>query len=278
MRGASHDVEGRKAMRRALTIAGSDSGGGAGIQADLKTFAALGVFGTSAITSVTAQNTIGVQGVYDLPPEFVGRQIDSVLDDIAIDAAKTGMLSSAAIIEVVAERVKAHAITRLVVDPVMVAKSGALLLQSDAVNALIERLLPLALVVTPNVPEAEALWGQRIAGLDEMRQAARRIHGFGPRYVVLKGGHLSARAIDLVFDGSHFTELDAERIDTPHTHGTGCVFSAAIAAELAKGSPVQEAVAGAKRFITAAIRHGFQLCKGIGPTDPMAAARSLTLS
>lgn len=265
-------------MRTALTIAGSDSGGGAGIQADLKTFAALGVFGTSAITSVTAQNTVGVQGVHDLPPEFVGRQIDSVLEDIDIDAAKTGMLSSAAIIEVVAAKVKAHAIKQLVVDPVMVAKGGAPLLQPDAVHTLIERLLPFALVLTPNVPEAEVLWEQRIVGLDEMRQAVRWIHGLGPRYVVLKGGHLGGRAIDLLFDGSRFTEFDAERIDTPHTHGTGCVFSAAIAAELAKGNPVPEAVATAKRFITAAIRYGFRLGKGFGPTDPIAAARSLTLS
>lgn len=263
-------------MRRVLTIAGSDSGGGAGIQADLKTFAALGVFGTSAITSVTAQNTMGVQGVHDLPPDFVGLQIDSVLEDIAIDAAKTGMLSSAAIIEIVAKKVKAHRIERLVVDPVMVAKSGAPLLQPQAVKALIERLLPLALVVTPNVPEAEALSGLRIGGLDGMRQSARQIHGLGSRYVVVKGGHLGGRATDLLFDGSVFTELDADRIDTPHTHGTGCVFSAAIAAELAKGSHVPEAVAAAKRFVTAAIRHGFQLGKGHGPTDPMAAAQPLT--
>src|SRR5574337_1288468 len=265
-------------MRRVLTIAGSDSGGGAGIQADLKTFAALGVFGTSAITSVTAQNTTGVQAVHDLPSEFVGRQIDSVLEDIAIDAAKTGMLSNAAIIKVVAAKVKAHAITRLVVDPVMVSKSGAPLLQPKAVKALIEHLLPLALVVTPNVPEAETLWEWRIEGLAEMYQAARRIFSLGPRYVVLKGGHLGIRAIDLLYDGSTFTMLDAERIDTPHTHGTGCVFSAAIAAELAKGSPVPEAVATAKRFITAAIRHGFQLGKGVGPTDPMAAAGNLAPS
>ncbi len=263
-------------MRRTLTIAGSDSGGGAGIQADLKTFAALGVFGTSAITSVTAQNTVGVQGVHDLPPEFVGRQIDSILEDIAIDAAKTGMLSSAEIIEVVAAKVRAHRIERLVVDPVMVAKSGAPLLRPDAVNALIEHLLPLALVVTPNVPEAEALSGLTIAGLDGMRQAARRIHGMGPRYLVVKGGHLQGRAIDLLFDGNAFAELDAERIDTPHTHGTGCVFSAAIAAHLAKEMPVPEAVSAAKRFVTSAIRHGFPLGKGHGPTDPMAAARGIT--
>ena len=265
-----------EAMWRALTIAGSDSGGGAGIQADLKTFAALGVFGTSAITSVTAQNTVGVQGVHDLPPEFVGRQIDSVLEDIAIDSTKTGMLSNAGIIEVVAARVKAHRIERLVVDPVMVAKSGAPLLQPDAVKAVIERLLPLALVVTPNIPEAEALSGFTVTGIEEMRQAARQIHSFGPRYVVVKGGHLQGRAIDLLFDGNAFTELDAERIDTPHTHGTGCVFSAAIAAHLAKGNTVPEAVAAAKRFVTAAIRHGFPLSKGYGPTDPIAAARDLS--
>jgi hydroxymethylpyrimidine/phosphomethylpyrimidine kinase len=263
-------------MRRALTIAGSDSGGGAGIQADLKTFAALGVFGTSAITSVTAQNTVGVQGVHDLPPEFVGQQIDSILDDIPIDAAKTGMLASAAIIKVVAARVKAHRIELLVVDPVMVAKSGASLLHPDAVIAMISHVLPLALVVTPNVPEAEALSGLTISGLDGMRQAARLIHRLGPRYVVVKGGHLQGRAIDLLFDGNAFTELDAERIDTPHTHGTGCVFSAAIAAHLAKGNPVPEAVAAAKRFVTAAIRHGFPLGKGYGPTDPMAAAQGPT--
>jgi len=265
-------------MPNALTIAGSDSGGGAGIQADLKSFAALGVFGTSAITSVTAQNTVGVQGIHDLPAEFVGRQIDSVLEDIPIDAAKTGMLSNAAIIETVVAKVKAHAIRRLVVDPVMVAKGGTPLLQSDAVQALTERLLPLALVVTPNVPEAEVFWGQKIVGLAEMCQAAQRIHDFGPQYVVLKGGHLGVRAIDLVYDGTTFTTLDAERIDTPHTHGTGCVFSAAITAQLAKGSPVPEAIAIAKRFTTAAIRHGFALGKGFGPTDPMAAARSITLS
>jgi hydroxymethylpyrimidine/phosphomethylpyrimidine kinase len=262
-------------MRRALTIAGSDSGGGAGIQADLKTFAALGVFGTSAITCVTAQNTVGVQGVHDLPPEFVGLQIDSVLEDVDIDAAKTGMLSNAEIIEVVAQRVRAHRLERLVVDPVMVAKSGALLLRTDAIRALIERLLPLALIVTPNVPEAEALSGLTIAAIDEMRQAARRIRALGPRVVVVKGGHLTGRAIDLLFDGERFTELDAARIETTHTHGTGCVFSAAITAELAKGRPASEAVATAKRFVTAAIRHGFRLGKGHGPTDPMAAAGCL---
>ncbi len=264
-----------ESMRRALTIAGSDSGGGAGIQADLKTFAALGVFGASAITSVTAQNTVGVQGVHDLPAVFVAQQIDSVLDDIRIDAAKTGMLSSAAIIEVVAAKARAHRIDRLVVDPVMVAKSGAPLLQPDAVKAMAAHLLPLALVVTPNLPEAEALSGLTISGLDGMREAARRIQGLGARCVVVKGGHLPGRAVDLLFDGRTFEELDAERVDTPHTHGTGCVFSAAITAELAKDKSVTESVVTAKRFITAAIRHGFSLGKGYGPTDPIAAARAL---
>jgi hydroxymethylpyrimidine/phosphomethylpyrimidine kinase len=264
-----------RAVWRALTIAGSDSGGGAGIQADLKTFAALGVFGMSVITSVTAQNTVGVQGVHDLPPEFVARQIDSVLEDIGVDAAKTGMLSSARIVEIVAAKVAAHRVERLVVDPVMVAKSGAPLLRPDAVTAVIEHLLPLALVVTPNLSEAQALSGVPVAGLDGMRESARRIHGLGPKHVVVKGGHLPGRAVDLLYDGRSFVELDAERIDTPHTHGTGCVFSAAIAAGLAKGRAVPEAVAEAKRFVTAAIRHALPLGKGHGPTDPFAAARRL---
>jgi hydroxymethylpyrimidine/phosphomethylpyrimidine kinase len=228
------------------------------------------------VTAVTAQNTVGVQGVHEVPAPFVARQIDSVLDDIAIDAAKTGMLSSASIIQIVAARVTRYQIGRLVVDPVMVAKSGDSLLRADAVNAMVEHLLPLALVATPNVPEAETLSGVTIAGRDGARQAARRIHSLGARYVVVKGGHLEGRAVDLLYDGRVFTELDADRIDTPHTHGTGCVFSAAIAAELAKGSAVPDAVAFAKRFVTAAIRYGVALGQGHGPADPMAAAQVLT--
>ena len=260
---------------RALTIAGSDSGGGAGLQADLKTFAALGVYGMSAITSVTAQNTVGVQGAIDLPPEFVGLQIDSVVTDIGVDAVKTGMLSNAGIIEVVATKVKEHALPHLVVDPVMVAKSGDLLLQPEAREALIELLLPLAEVLTPNLHEARALTGLSVVGLEDMHHAAEAIHALGPRYVVVKGGHLEADLVqaavpDLLFDGQHFVVLKEEHITTPHTHGTGCTFAAAIAAGLAQGLSVEEAVRKAKAYITEAIRHALPLGHGHGPTNHFA--------
>jgi len=257
-------------MRRALTIAGSDSGGGAGIQADLKTFAALGVYGMSAITSVTAQNTLGVQGVFDLPPEFVGLQIDAVVTDIGVDAVKTGMLSHAGIIEVVADRVKAYALPHLVVDPVMVAKSGDPLLRPEARDALITQLLPLAEVLTPNLHEASVLAGLPIEGLEDMRRAAETIHALGPRYIVIKGGHLESAPADLLFDGQRFVVLRGERIATPHTHGTGCTFASAIAAGLAKGLPVEEAVREAKAYVTEAIRYALPLGRGHGPTNHFA--------
>jgi len=257
-------------MPRILTIAGSDSGGGAGIQADLKTFAALGVYGVSAITSITAQNTVGVQGVFDLPPEFVGLQIDSVVTDIGVDAVKTGMLSNAGIIEVVAAKVREHALPHLVVDPVMVAKSGDPLLRPEAREALIELLLPLAEVLTPNLHEARVLTGLSIEGLEEMHRAAEAIHALGPRYVVVKGGHLEADPADLLFDGQRFVMLRGERIATLHTHGTGCTFASAIAAGLAKGLSVEEAVRGAKVYITEAIRHALPLGHGHGPTNHFA--------
>lgn len=210
---------------RALTIAGSDSSGGAGIQADLKTFAALGVYGASAITAITAQNTVGVQAIHPVPPEIVGAQIDSVLSDVAADAIKTGMLFSTAIIEVVADRLRAHGATRLVIDPVMIAKSGDRLLRQDAVAALRDLLLPLAAAVTPNAPEAEVLAGMDVVDERTAREAARRIFDLGPRLVIVKGGHLDGeRAVDVVFDGSTFEVLSSPRIDTPHTHGTGCTF------------------------------------------------------
>jgi hydroxymethylpyrimidine/phosphomethylpyrimidine kinase len=252
---------------RALTIAGSDSGGGAGIQADLKTFAALGVYGMTAITSITAQNTVGVQGVFDLPPEFVGLQIDCVVTDIGVDAVKTGMLSNAGIIEVVASKVKEHALPHLVVDPVMVAKSGDPLLQPQARNALIERLLPLAEVVTPNLHEARVLTGMPIEGLEDMHRAAEVIHALGPRYVVVKGGHLEEEPADLLFDGQRFVVLRGERIETHHTHGTGCTFASAIAAGLAKGLSVEQALQEAKAYITEVIRHALPLGHGHGPTN-----------
>jgi len=206
-----------------LTIAGSDSGGGAGIQADLKTFTALRVFGMAAITSVTAQNTVGVTGVHDLPPEFVAEQIDDVARDIGVDAAKTGMLSSAAIVEAVADSVARNSITRLVVDPVMVAKSGDPLLQESARQAMRKRILPLAWLVTPNVPEAEVLAGVRITGPQQVEQAARNIHRLGARYVLLKGGHMEGEnAVDYLYDGQTIQTFSAPRIATRNTHGTGC--------------------------------------------------------
>lgn len=253
-------------LPRALTIAGSDSGGGAGIQADLKTFASLNVYGLSALTAVTAQNTEGVRAAEDVSPSLVEAQIDAVLEDIGTDVAKTGMLSSPAIIEVVAGRVRTWNL-RLVVDPVMMAKGGAPLLKPEAVTTLRTLLLPLAEVVTPNLPEAEVLTGQHIETLDDMRAAARTIHAQGPRYVVVKGGHSAADPVDIYFNGKSFIELRAERIQTQHTHGTGCTFSAAITAFLAHGQSVDEAVTNAKHYITEAIRHAPGIGHGHGPVN-----------
>jgi hydroxymethylpyrimidine/phosphomethylpyrimidine kinase len=256
----------------ALTIAGSDSGGGAGIQADLRAFAAIGVHGMSAITALTAQNTVGVFGVVEIDPTFVGQQIDVVVRDIGADATKTGMLATPGIIEVVAAKVGEHHLSPLVVDPVMRAKGGDSLLHADAVDALRGQLLPLALVVTPNLPEAEVLYGRPIDSLSAMREAARAIHALGPRTVVVKGGHLGGDqdAIDVFFDGSAFAELRSPRFDTPHTHGTGCTFASAIAAGLATGLEVAAAVHQAKALVTEAVRHGLALGSGHGPANGMA--------
>jgi hydroxymethylpyrimidine/phosphomethylpyrimidine kinase len=261
-------------MKRALTIAGSDSGGGAGIQADLKTFAARGVFGMSVLTALTAQNTVGVQGVFEIPYEFIAQQIDSVANDIGADAVKTGMLSSAPIIATIAAKIREHHLAPLVVDPVMVAKSGDPLLREDARAALIEQLLPLATVVTPNLPEARALCGFEINTLEEMRRAAEAIHRLGPRNVVVKGGHLPgvSDAVDILYDGKSFEEFRAPRIETKNTHGTGCTFASAIAAELAKGHPVAEAVRIAKDYLTQVLRASANLNigHGHGPMNHMA--------
>jgi hydroxymethylpyrimidine/phosphomethylpyrimidine kinase len=249
---------------KALTIAGSDSGGGAGIQADLKTFSAFRVFGMSVITAVTAQNSVGVQGVENLPPPFVARQLRSVLEDLGADAAKCGMLSTAAIIEAIAEVLAEMPIEKLVVDPVMVAKSGDPLLQPDARQALISRILPLALVVTPNLPEAEALAGIPVTSREDMEEAARRIHALGPRHVLVKGGHLKGDAVDLLWNGRVLTAYSAPRVDSSSTHGTGCTFSAAIAAGLSRGRPLPDAVRDAKAYVTRAIREGFKAGRGVG--------------
>ncbi len=263
-----------RVLPRALTIAGSDSGGGAGIQADLKTFGALGVYGMSVLTALTAQNTQGVQAVFELPPDFVAAQIDSVLGDIGADAVKTGMLANAAIIETVAEKLREYRVERLVVDPVMRAKSGDPLLRLEAQEALIRHLLPLALVVTPNLHEARALVGRDLRTRADMREAARIIHGMGPRWVVVKGGHLEGdHSVDIVFDGRDFYELDAPRVDTVNTHGTGCTFASAIAAGLAKGLPPLEAIRQAKEYLTAVLQasRAFKLGQGAyGPMDHFA--------
>jgi hydroxymethylpyrimidine/phosphomethylpyrimidine kinase len=253
---------------RALTIAGSDSGGGAGIQADLKTFFALGVYGTSAVTAVTAQNTQGVRAIHEIPPEVVAAQIDAVMEDIGADAAKTGMLSGVPIIEVVADRLRAHSVAALVVDPVMVAKSGDALLRPEAVQALLTLILPLAAVVTPNAPEAAVLSGVEVTDAATAREAARRIHALGPKMVIVKGGHLDGeRSDDLVFDGRTFEVLTGRRIDTPHTHGTGCTFSAAIAACLARGLDPLAAAREARAFLQGAIEHAEPLGRGHGPVN-----------
>ena len=249
---------------KALTIAGSDSGGGAGIQADLKTFSAFRTFGMSVLTAVTAQNSVGVTGVHNLPPEFVALQIDAVLSDFGADAVKIGMLSTAAITEAVAERLRANKPGPIVLDPVMIAKSGDLLLQPDARQALIERMLPLAEVVTPNLPEASALADLPVSSEAEMEEAARRIHRRGPRYVLVKGGHLKDSATDILYDGRAFTRFRGVRLDSTNTHGTGCTLSAAFAAGLAPGRPLAQAITEAKAYVTAAIREGFAAGRGVG--------------
>lgn len=262
---------GRERIPRALTIAGSDSGGGAGIQADLKTFAALRVHGMSAITSVTAQNTVGVTGVHDIPPDMIRLQIDTVADDIGIDAAKTGMLHTSEIIAVVAEAVKRHGFP-LVVDPVMVAKSGARLLKSEAVRSLTEALLPTATVVTPNAREAEVLSGMKIRSVAEAERAAKEISSLGPKAVVVKGGHVAVGddAVDVLYYNDGFTLFSRKRVDRKTTHGTGCSFSAAIAAELAKKRSIPDAIKTAKELVSLAIKFGIPIGKGFGPLNPMA--------
>ncbi len=256
---------------RALSIAGSDSGGGAGIQADLKTFSALGVFGMTAITAVTVQNTTGVFGYEPLSPRTVGDQIRAVAADIGVDAAKTGMLASVAIVEAVAEAVAETRIPNLVVDPVFVSKHGHALLAEDAVGALRDRVLPLATLVTPNLPEASGLVGFAVDSRDLMRKAAEEIFALGPAAVLVKGGHLEGadRADDLFFDGRDHRWIEGERIETVNTHGTGCVLSSAIAAFLAGGASLEKAVRLAKGFVTEAIRHALPLGEGIGPVDPL---------
>jgi hydroxymethylpyrimidine/phosphomethylpyrimidine kinase len=253
-----------------LIIAGSDSSGGAGIQADLKTVSALGAFGMTAITALTAQNTTGVDAVLEVEPGFIARQIDACITDIGCDAVKIGMLSSAGIIETVAQKIYEYRLSPVVLDPVMIAKSGAPLLQREAVEALKTKLFPMATVTTPNLYETAMLVGREIRTLEEMKEAARAIRDLGPANVVVKAGHVPEIAADLLYDGSEFTELAGERIATANTHGTGCIFASAIAAGLAQKKSVEESVTAARQFVLAAIRGGFSIGKGHGPANPMA--------
>jgi hydroxymethylpyrimidine/phosphomethylpyrimidine kinase len=252
----------------ALTIAGSDSSGGAGIQADLKTFAALGVYGTSAITAITAQNTVGVTAVLALEADLVTAQIEAVAGDMQIHATKTGMLATAAIVEAVAAAIAELDLPNVIVDPVMVAKSGDRLVDAEGIRTLRIELLPRALVVTPNIPEAEVLSGLQITSLDTAREAARRIAGMGPSAVIVKGGHGSGDEIlDLLFDGERFYEFRTARIATRHTHGTGCTFASALAALIALGRSVPDAAALAQAYVVGAVRHGIDVGRGHGPLD-----------
>jgi hydroxymethylpyrimidine/phosphomethylpyrimidine kinase len=257
-----------------LTVAGSDSGGGAGIQADLKTFAALGIYGTSALTAITAQNTVEVRRTVELPLEMIGSQIDAVVEDIGCDAVKTGMLSSSGIVETVADKVEEHRLEKLVVDPVMVAKSGDRLLQEAAVASLVRRLVPFARVVTPNLPEAERLVGFPVEDKDSARRAARAIVEMGAGAAVVKGGHgRGDEVLDILYTGRRFREFRARRLDIPNTHGTGCTFSAAIAAHLALGFSVEKAVEFAKAYLTQALARGVPVGKGHGPVGHFAGCR-----
>lgn len=255
-------------VSKALTIAGSDSGGGAGIQADLKTFQELGVYGMSAITAVTAQNTTGVQGVYPVTVEGIAEQIDSIGTDLTPDAVKTGMLFNSEIIKIVAEKIMQYKWSNLVIDPVMIAKGGSPLLQKDAINALKGYLLPLATVVTPNIPEAEVISGIKISNLSERKEASKIIYELGAKNVMIKGGHEETdQMIDLLFDGNDFFQFESKRIETKNTHGTGCTFSAAITAQLAKGNTVRDSISVAKNFIQAAIEDDLHIGTGHGPTN-----------
>ena len=254
-------------MKNVLTIAGSDSCGGAGIQADLKTFSAQGTYGMSVITAVTVQNTQGVFGCQDIDPEMIKGQIDAIFTDIEVSAVKIGMVSRIETIHAIAEKLEQYQPRNIVLDPVMISKSGFDLMQPEAKDTLIRRLLPLAYLITPNLPEAEVITGRKIETLAEMEEAAKAIYAMGPKNVLIKGGHLEGEATDLLYDGKQLLTLQSERIHTKNTHGTGCTLSSCIAANLARGKSVEEAVRIAKDYITIAIAHALDIGKGVGPTN-----------
>lgn len=254
-------------MYRALTIAGSDSCGGAGIQADIKSFSANGVYGMSVITAVTAQNTMGVFKVQDIKPEIIEAQIDAVFQDIRVDAVKIGMVSKIESIKAISNALKrVDNLCKVVLDPVMISKSGYNLLSPDAKETLVKELFPMAELITPNLPEAEEILGIEIENLNEMKEAAKKLINLGPKAVLVKGGHLKDDATDLLYDGREFTLFQQQRLNTKNTHGTGCTLSSAIAANVAKGMGLKEAVTLGKEYITGAIEHSFELGKGVGPT------------
>lgn len=252
-------------MKKVLSIAGSDCSGGAGIQADLKTFSAYGVFGMSVIVSVVAENTSRVTAIQDITPDMIGRQIDAVFEDIGADAVKVGMLSSPECMDAVAAKLKQYKPENVVIDPVMYAKNGCPLMDLKAIDTLIDDMIPLAHVLTPNIPEAEKITGMKILSFGDMEAAARRIYTMGAKTVVVKGGHGVGDAVDVLFDGKQICHFGTTRINTKNTHGTGCTFSSAIAAGLAKGMSVREAVEKAKSYITIAIEHSLSIGRGNGP-------------
>lgn len=253
-------------MKKVLCIAGSDCSGGAGIQADLKTFSAHGVFGMSVVVSVVAENTSRVIDIQDITPDMIKKQIDAVFEDIEVDAVKVGMLSSPACMEAVAEKLAQYQPENVVIDPVMYAKNGCALMDPSAVDTLIQLIIPLADVLTPNIPEAEKIADMRISSVADMEAAAKKIYAMGCKAVVIKGGHAAGSALDVLFDGKEFHHFETPRIDTKNTHGTGCTFSSAIASQLANGLSVKDAVSKAKRYVTVAIEHSLAIGKGNGPT------------
>lgn len=256
-----------KNTKKVLSIAGSDCSGGAGIEADLKTFAAHGVYGMSVIVSVVAENTSRVIGTQDVAPEMIEKQIDAVYEDIGTDAVKVGMLSQSACMSAVARKLRQYNPKNVVIDPVMVAKNGCLLMQPDSMGTLIQEILPLADLLTPNIPEAETITGISIGSAADMEHAARQIVSLGAKSVLVKGGHAKGDALDILFDGEKFYRFSARRIDTKNTHGTGCTYSSSIASNLALGYHLEEAVKRAKDYVTMAIRHSLPIGKGCGPTN-----------
>ena len=257
-------------MNKVLTIAGSDSGGGSGIQADLKTILSLGGYGMSVVTAVTAQNTLGIQGMVPIAPEFVALQLESTLGDIGADCVKTGMLVNAEIVRVVAEKIAKYQIEKVVVDPVLASEWGSVLLDEEGRKAVVKELFPVAYLLTPNIPEAEILTGKTITTVSDMKKAAKRLQKMGPKYVLVKGGHLKEMAVDVLHDGSQHYEFSTERVRTRHTHGTGCTLASAIATRLAQGISLMECIDQAKRYLYRALRFSLSLGGGIGPTNHFA--------